>query len=214
MLFLKLFPSIRLNSPVNQLKLNKMKNEDVIKHILKLYVEHTKLTASDIQELIPEKIAIIQIHKALKTLQEQKMMKIELSLDLKYYSLIGSMPEKPTSVNIDKGGRDNTKYKFNGIEYGKSRLALAIISFYVKKNKPTYGQLCEIFPIKLIPPYGFIKPKAEALEVSKDRARFFIKEHEVLALPDGPVCVSNQFTKDRIEKLIKIAQDDLGYKIN
>ena len=67
--------------------------------------------------------------------------------------------------------------------------------------------------VKLIPPYGLVKPLAEALEVSKDRARFYIKEHEVLELPDGVVCVSNQFTKNRIEKLIKIAEGSLGYRI-
>lgn len=190
-----------------------MKNDQVIERVLELYVKHTKLTAKEIHELIPENIALIQVHKALKTLQEHKMMKEQLSHDVKYYSLIGSMPEKQTKVNIDKGGRDVSKYKFNGQEYGKSRLAHAIISAYVKKAKPTYKQLCEVFPVKLIPPYGLIKPKAEALEVSKDRDRFFLKDLEVIELPDGPVCVSNQFTKDRIEKLIRIAQDELGYKI-
>ena len=100
------------------------------------------------------------------------------------------------------------------MEYGKSRLALAIISFYVKEHKPTYKELCKVFPVNLIPPYGLVKPKKEALEMSKNRARFFIKDHEIIELPDGSVCVSNQFTKDRIEKLIRIAEDDLGCEIN
>ncbi|MBL1232561.1 MAG: hypothetical protein COA31_007570 [Flavobacteriales bacterium] len=191
-----------------------MKNDEVIKLVLELFIEHTKLTAKEIHELIPEDIAMIQIHKAIKTLKESKMLKEQLSFDLKYFSLIGSVPEKQTSVKVDKGGRDVSKYKFNGQEYGKSRLAHAIITSYVKKNKPTYKQLCEVFPVKLIPPYGLIKPKAEALEVSKDRDRFFLKDHEVIELPDGPVCVSNQFTKERIEKLIRIAQEELGYNIN
>jgi len=191
-----------------------MKNDEVIECVLDLYVNHTKLTAKEIHELIPENIALIQVHKVLKTLQEHKMMKEQLSLDVKYYSIIGSLPEKKTKVNVDKGGRDVSKYKFNGQEYGKSRLAHAIISAYVKKTKPTYKQLCEVFPVKLIPPYGLIKPKSEALEVSKDRDRFFLKDHEVIELPDGLVCVSNQFTKDRIEKLIRIAKDELGHEIN
>lgn len=190
-----------------------MKNDEVIERVMQLYEQQTKLTAKEIQELIPEQIALIQIHKAIKTLCDQKLMKESLSHDVKYYSLIRESQEKKTKVNIDKGGRDVSKYKFNGQEYGKSRLAHTIISVYVKKNKPTFDQLCEIFPVKLIPPYGLIKPKAEALEVSKDRDRFFLKDHEIIELPDGPVCVSNQFTKDRIEKLIRIAQDELGYKI-
>lgn len=190
-----------------------MKNDEVIEKVIQLYEQQTKLTAKEMQGLIPEQIALIQIHKAIKTLCDQKLMKESLSNDLKYYSLIKLSQVKKTKVNVDKGGRDVSKYKFNGQEYGKSRLAHAIISFYVKKNKPTFDQLCKIFPIKLVPPYGLIKPKAEALEASKDRDRFFLKDHEVLELPNGPVCVSNQFTKDRIEKLIRIAQEELGYKI-
>lgn len=191
-----------------------MKNDEVIERVMQLYEQQTKLTAKEIQELIPEQIALIQIHKAIKTLCDQKLMKESLSHDVKYYSLIRESQEKKTKVNIDKGGRDVSKYKFNGQEYGKSRLAHAIISVYVKKHQPTFEQLAAIFPVKLIPPYGLIKPKAEALEVSKDRNRFFLKDHEVLELPDGPVCISNQFTKDRIEKLIRIAQDELGYKMS
>lgn len=190
-----------------------MKNDEVIELVLELYTTNTKLTAKEIHELIPVDIAIIQVHKALKTLQEHKVLKEQLSIDVKYYSLIGSVPEKKTKVNVDKGGRDVSKYKFNGQEYGKSRLAHAIISAYVKKTKPTYNQLCEVFPVKLIPPYGLIKPKADALEMCKDRNRFFIKEHELIKLSDGLVAVSNQFTKDRIERLIKIAKEQLGYSI-
>ncbi|MFT6501513.1 MAG: hypothetical protein ACJASQ_001625 [Crocinitomicaceae bacterium] len=189
-----------------------MKNEDVIKHVLSLYEEHTLLTANEIQELIPEKIALIQIHKAVKVLKEGKQLKEQLSMNIKYYSINGSVSNEKTKVNVDKGGRDVSKYKFNGVEYGKSRLAHAIISFYVKKNKPTFKQLCDVFPAKLVPPYGLISKRKEALEVSKDRARFFIKEHEQIKLPDAIVCVSNQFTKDRIDKLISVATE-LGYKI-
>ncbi len=186
-----------------------MKNDEVIKHILDLYEVHTELTANEIHELIPENIAMIQIHKAIKTLKECNMLKEVLSQDLKYFSLI----KQKTKDKINKSSRDTSKYTFNGKEYGKSRLALAIITFYVKKHNPTFNQLAEVFPIKLIPPYGLIAKKADALEASKDRARFFIKDHEIIELPDGPICVSNQFTKDRIEKFIGIAQDDLGYEI-
>ena len=190
-----------------------MKNDEVIKHVLNLYKEHTLLTTNEIQELIPEDIAMIQIHKAIKVLKDGKQLKEQLSMNIKYYSVIIDGSDVETKVNIDKGGRDVTKYKFNGVEYGKSRLAHAIISYYVKKNEPIYKELCDVFPVKLIPPYGLFVPLAEALEVSKDRARFFVKDREVLELSDGPVCVSNQFTKERIDKLINITQERLEYEI-
>lgn len=191
-----------------------MKNDEVIKHVLNLYKEHTLLTTNEIQELIPEDIAMIQIHKAIKVLKDGKQLKEQLSMNIKYYSVIVDGLDEGTKVNVDKGGRDVTKYKFNGVEYGKSRLAHAIISFYVEKNEPTYKELCNVFPVKLVLPYGLVKPLAEAIEVSKGRARFFIKEHEQIKLPDAVVCVSNQFTKERVDKMIKIAQDSLGYRID
>tara|TARA_R110002072_G_scaffold288828_2_gene455122 strand:- start:4139 stop:4714 length:576 start_codon:yes stop_codon:yes gene_type:complete len=190
-----------------------MKNDEVRHKILQVFCENPRLTANEIHELIPEEIAMIQIYNAIKTLVTDRMMKVDNAVGQKFYYLIGSVPDKQPLKKEVKSTRDNTKYKFNGIEYGKGRLAHAIISFYVKKNKPTYKKLCKVFPINLTPPYGLIKPKQEALELSKERARFFIKEHEQIKLPDGLVCVSNQFTKDRINKMIKLAQEDLGYKI-
>lgn len=188
--------------------------DKLIEEILKVLDKKGKVTPAEIQYELKEDVVMIQIHKALKKLETDKIVEVEEVENNKFFFLKQKNKAKSTSVNVDKGGRDVTKYKFNGQEYGKSRLALAIISHYVKKNKPTYKQLCEIFPIDLTPPYGFIKPKEEAIEISKHPARFFIKEHEVLELSDGPVCVSNQFTKDRIEKLIKIAKDKIGYMIN
>lgn len=190
-----------------------MKMDKLIEEILKVLDKKGKVTPAEIQYELKEDVVMIQIHRALKKLTTDKIVEVEEVENNKFFFLKQKNKAKSTSVNVDKGGRDVTKYKFNGVEYGKSRLALAIISSYVKKNKPTYKQLCEIFPIDLTPPYGFIKSKEEALEISKHRARFFIKEHEVLELSDGLFCVSNQFTKDRIEKLIKIAEEELSYNI-
>lgn len=191
-----------------------MKMDKLIEEILKVLDKKSKVTPAEIQYELKEDVVMIQIHKALKKLSTDKIVEVEEVENNKFFFLKQKNKAKSTSVNVDKGGRDVTKYKFNGVEYNKGRLALAIISFYVKELKPTYKQLCEVFPMDLTPPYGFIKPKKEALEVSKQRARFFIKDHEVLELSDGPVCVSNQFTKDRIDKLIKIAEEELGYKIS
>ena len=190
-----------------------MKMDKLIEEILKVLDKKSKVTPAEIQYELKEDVAMIQIHKALKKLSTDKIIEVEEVENNKFFFLKQKNKAKSTSVNVDKGGRDVSTYKFNGVEYNKGRLALAIISFYVKEHIPTYEELCEIFPVNLIPPYGLIKPKKEALEISKNRARFFIKDHEVIELPDGPVCVSNQFTKDRVNKLIKIAEETLGYKI-
>jgi hypothetical protein len=57
-----------------------------------------------------------------------------------------------------------------------------------------------------------IKPIKEAKEMSKERQRFFIKPEEEIKLRDCSIAVSNQWTPDRMEKLLVIAKK-LGYKI-
>jgi len=121
---------------------------------------------------------------------------------------------KSTKDKFVQGGRDLTKYKFDGQEgLSKGRLALAIIKKYAKEKKPSYKAALELFPHTLVPPYGLIKTVKEAKEISKERARFFIKDDELVKLKDEVVAVSNQWTKERIDKLISIAKKQLGYSI-
>lgn len=114
-----------------------------------------------------------------------------------------------------KVGRDLTKYTFNG-ESGlnKGRLALAIIrQISIENPKLKYKQLLEVFPDEIVPPYGVIKDKKEALEASKARPRFFIKEEEMIKLADATICVSNQWMPDRLEAFLKKAKEAYSIKV-
>lgn len=112
-------------------------------------------------------------------------------------------------------GRDLTKYSFNGLEnLSKGRLALAVIRNIAFTNpKIKLKELVESYPDTLVPPYGVIKPKKEALEISKGRPRFFIKQEEMVKLADGDICVSNQWTTERINEFISITKKKYGLKI-
>lgn len=118
------------------------------------------------------------------------------------------LEQKPT-------GRDLTKYSFNGLEeLSKGRLALAVIrSIAVTNPKIKLKELVEVYPDTLVPPYGVIKPKKEALEISKGRPRFFIKQEEMVKLADADICVSNQWTTERINEFISISKKKFGLKI-
>lgn len=183
-----------------------MTNDEVIKSVFEFLESNKEAEAVEIKESIEENVALIQVHKALSTLVNDGFIRMNERDNKKYFSLIRQAARKNSN-------RDTSKYSWNGVEYNKGRLALAIISDYVKKHNPTYKELCKVFPLKIIPPYGLVKPYVEAMEMSKDRARFFIKDHERIELKDGYACVSNQFTTDRIEKLIVIAAT-LGYEID
>jgi len=119
---------------------------------------------------------------------------------------------KPLKIP-EKTGRDLTKYKFNGEEYSKGRLAHAIISQYAKEKKPSLKQALALFPAEIIQPYGLIAEVKEARKLSKSRPRFFLKEEEVVKLRDCSICISNQFTTERIAKVIAIARKELKYTI-
>lgn len=127
--------------------------------------------------------------------------------------------EKPQEVNLEKsdeinlGGRNRKTYTFNGVpNLNKGRLALAIVTAYAKEKKPTLKQALELWPDAIVPPYGLIKPIADAKKMSEKYQRFFIKPEEEVKLKDTTVAVSNQMTPERIDKIIAIARK-LGYKI-
>lgn len=130
----------------------------------------------------------------------------EASSELNYNKEKGA--EKPV-------GRDLTKYSFSGLEdLSKGRLALAVIrNIAVTNPKIKLKELVESYPDTLVPPYGVIKPKKEALEISKGRPRFFIKQEEMVKLADGDICVSNQWTTERINEFISISKKKYGLKI-
>ena len=115
--------------------------------------------------------------------------------------------------NSQQKGRDLSKYKFNGAEYNKGRLALAIIFEYAKTKKPTLKQALTIFPAEIVPPYGTIAEVKEARKMSKARPRFFLKDEELVRLKDCVIAVSNQWTVDRVNRIIAIAKKDLKFSI-
>lgn len=215
-----------------------MKKEEAKAKMLKVITEKGKISPEEINKLT--KIAFIQIYGIAKELEADGQIILEQIDDLKTYSLAEAEPKKekksakekdesgekePTiseDLNLEEpkeekvvktGGRDMTKYKFNGNEYNKGRLAHAIISAYAKEKKPTLKQALVLFPNELVRPYGLIAEIGEARKMSKQHQRFFIKPEEEIKLKDSVVACSNQMTPDRIGAILNIARKELGYKI-
>jgi hypothetical protein len=124
--------------------------------------------------------------------------------------------EKTTQKKgYESEGRDTSKYKFQGEEYGKGKLVLAIITEYVKTHKKiTLPKLKEVFADESLQPrYGVIVElnKARKLE---GRPRHFIAEDQILTLGGDKkkVVVCNQWGAGNIDPFIKVARS-LGYTI-
>lgn len=213
-----------------------MKTEDAKAIIVKSLIEKTIVKANEINNENNGQIAFVQIYGIMAKLIKNGSVQMNETEGKKCYTLIDAeklndepietpkvKPEKIKVVNENeveepkekpkkKNGRDLTTYKFEGIEYNKGRLAHAVVSQYAKDKRPSLKGLLEIFPDEIIRPYGLVKPIKEAKEISKDRLRFFIKPEEEIKIRDCSVAVSNQWTRDRMERLLAISKT-LGYKI-
>lgn len=211
-----------------------MKTEEAKEKIAEMLKEKTPITPQEINQLSKNTLPFVQIYTILGGFVKSGAVKLDEADGKKSYTLldesklIETVDEKPikqpektepvkeeklTKNKFNQGGRDLTKYKFNGSEYNKGRLALAIIAQYAKEKKPSLKMALELFPDEIIPPYGLIKPIADAKKMSKERQRFFIKPEEEIKLRDTVIAVSNQFTTERIEKVISIAKKELKYTI-
>lgn len=120
-------------------------------------------------------------------------------------------PNEDSTV-ISKG-RDNSKFKFNGEEYGKGPLVHAVVSQYVTDNKnTTYKKLKEVFPDELLKRFGIFQDEATAKQIAPKGGRYFSKPDQFIKLKDRSVIVCNQFTLANIQPFLKAAKT-LGYKI-
>ncbi len=124
-------------------------------------------------------------------------------------------PPQPTLPNITQGGSsimDYSRYIFNGKEYGKGRLVLAVIKAYVQDNPSiTYTQLKTIFYDRIQGSTGVIA----TIEEAKNKRRDYTKRYyvgEPIFLDQMQILVCTQWGIGNIDNFIKIARD-LGYSI-
>ncbi|MCY3973045.1 MAG: hypothetical protein OXF52_02395 [Candidatus Dadabacteria bacterium] len=122
---------------------------------------------------------------------------------------------EPVPGPIQKRGsatapRDYTHYVFEGRDYGKSRLVLAVIKAYVRDHpNTTFRDLLEAFPKNLQGSSG-VFDKLQNVKVKDPERRFFIKDP--IELADCTVFVCTQWGIGNISQFIDTATK-LGYTI-
>ena len=115
--------------------------------------------------------------------------------------------------------RDYSKYLFNGVEYSKSRLVLAVVKQYVNDLKPVdYNSLLEVFPDSLQGTNrGVVRLADDVRKTDKGnggKKRYFVEDGDIIRLPSGQnVLVCNQWGIDNISSFIEHVSKRLNYRI-
>ena len=116
--------------------------------------------------------------------------------------------------------RDYSKYMFNGEEYTKNRLVLAVVKKYVEDYKPEdYKSLSLAFVDTLqgtnkgvVRLENDISPRDKGLDGGSKR--YFIGEDQIIRLASGEkVVVCNQWGRDNLPGFIDYVNKELNYEI-
>jgi len=111
-------------------------------------------------------------------------------------------------------GRDFSKYQFNGQEYRKGKLVLAVVKHVADKQSCSFKKLLEIFPSELVRNYGVFTEAATARKMNQSgKQRYFTQADQLIKLKDGSVvAVTNQIGSNNIEAILEIATQN-GCKV-
>ena len=116
----------------------------------------------------------------------------------------------------DLGNKDVTKYQFNGKEYGKGRLVLAVIKHHVEENPNiTFAELEQQFPKNLQGSLGVFCSYDDAKNIydNSGRWRHFYKASDQIKIQNELIAVCSQWGIGNIGKFTSHAKE-LGYEIS
>ncbi|HUX22488.1 MAG TPA: hypothetical protein VMW69_14715 [Spirochaetia bacterium] len=156
-------------------------------------------------QLIPHK------HGAKLLVETQQI--IPLPQAEQYQVRLREKSEERRRVQLNQ--KDFTRYQFEGGEYNKRKLVLAVIKAWVRNNKPkSIDELTKAFPQQLHAGTLFV-PAVEARETYRRQgiARHFLEGEELFDFPDGgKYAVSNQWGVSKIVGFVDHARE-LGLEI-
>lgn len=120
----------------------------------------------------------------------------------------------PHAEKLGPTQRDKTRYMFEGKEYLKNKLVLAVVTAYVVAHpRLTMQQLEQIFDRSLQGSFGVVAECNEAKRHYADyRIRFFAEADEIVHLIDGDMFVCSQWGVLNLPNFIQRAEQ-LGFDI-
>lgn len=147
---------------------------------------------------------------ALPSVEKAKAVKVAKTAEVK--------TEVKDEVKNNEGknfGRDFSKYQFNGQEFRKGKLVLAVIKHVAEKKECNFKKLLEIFPSELVRNYGVFTEAATARKMNNasGKQRYFCQADQFIKLKCGSVvAVTNQIGSNNIAPILEIARQN-GCKI-
>jgi hypothetical protein len=161
----------------------------------------------------------LALTNAIKKLIKEEMITTEGEDNETTYSASEPVTEQTQVVETEETeevsgskGRDNSTFKFNGMDLKKGPLVREVVTKYVDDNKPNLKQLKEAFPDELLKRFGVWQEEDTAKSIQGARDRYFWKEEHQIKIKGKIIVVCNQWTSANIQPFLKAARA-LGYKI-
>ncbi len=154
---------------------------------------------------------ILELIDRVSTLEDEvEFLKTKISEDYDQQKSNGDATETSTET----GGRDTTKYMFDGKKYGKNRLVLAIVKKYMEQFPSTSAdELIGIFDKSLQGSLGVIRKLNEVKKNCSDyKTRFFVLPNEVIHTSTDDCAVCTQWGIGNIGNMITLAKQ-LGFQV-
>ena len=161
----------------------------------------------------------LALTNAMKKLTKEELVTSEGEADETTYTAAEPVSEKTQVETTDdeevttvSKGRDNSTFKFLGMDYKKGPLVREVVRKYVEDHKPTLKQLKDAFPDELLKRFGVWQEEDSARSIQGARDRYFWKEEHQIKVKGKVIVVCNQWTSANIQPFLKAARA-LGYKI-
>lgn len=185
------------NSPVDLIVTATGLNKLLVTNSLKILLEKKKLV--EVSDTTPPVYNLVATAKKITNVADKKSVKTETAKIALPKTEVTKKTADDEVVLKKENGRDTSKLKFNGNEYGKGRLVLAVVKKYMEDNpRTTLTKLKEVFPDELQNRYGMVQEVSKAKKLSVDRDRFFLKPEDLIKVGDKKVAVCSQFGSNNL----------------
>lgn len=187
-----------------------------LKTIPKIYVSHfSRLSYKDISKIAEDVSFTITKNQLTDELQFAKILsasdptfqellkqdRVALGNDPRESEIKRQFYERQKN-KLSKPSKDYSKYIFNGQEYNKRKLVLAVLQYHVSERKiNSLTDLSVYFPASLKSGRLY-----KSLDKIKNLDRYFSKEGETLKFKDGCYAISNNWTVESINDFINQAR--------
>lgn len=148
-------------------------------------------------------IRIEELEKKVNALS-RSMTEILMKSDTRQDTLIHTESEKR---------KDITRFSFQGVNYCKRQLVLAVIKKYIKDfNITDSSGILAVFPDYTQGSLGVIRRAEEAELYDGAKARYFFNDEDILHFSDGLFVVCKDWSTNNINRFLQIAEK-IGYEI-